>query len=197
MSTLPATPAHTDPSFLRRQEPTPILAPSPMHPSPLPGGRLGGGWNAASQRTSRAAPRSPMSRPSPSFLRRQEPSPTFAPSPMHPSPLPEGRLGGGWNAASQRTSRAAPRSSTSRPCPSFLRRQEPSPILAPSPMHPSPLPGGRLGGGWEAAPQHTSRAPLRSPTSHPCPSFLRRQEQRIPERALAQHRAPNGLALPQ
>ncbi len=61
-------------SFLRRQEPRRPPAPrhsggptthptssppSPIHPSPLPGGRLGGGWNAASQRTNRAAPRSP------------------------------------------------------------------------------------------------------------------------------------------
>ncbi len=28
--------------------PTPTPPPSPIHPSPLPGGRLGGGWNAAS-----------------------------------------------------------------------------------------------------------------------------------------------------
>ena len=41
-------PAH--PSFLRRQEPTPTPNHSPIHPSPLPGGRLGGGWEIASQR---------------------------------------------------------------------------------------------------------------------------------------------------
>ncbi len=37
------------------------------------------------------------------------------------------------------------------PLPSFLRRQEPTQHPRPSPIHPSPLPGGRLGGGWEAA----------------------------------------------
>ncbi len=43
-----------------------------------------------------------------------------------------------------------------RPPPSFLRRQEPARLppvhhLPPSPIHPSPLLGGRLGGGWEVA----------------------------------------------
>ncbi len=49
LSVIPAPP----PSFLRRQEPThPRIhtspTPSPIHPSPLPGGRLGGGWKPAS-----------------------------------------------------------------------------------------------------------------------------------------------------
>jgi len=67
-----------------RATPTVATSPSPIHPSPLPGGRLGGGYEATSRRTNRTAPRSPMphlrrartlchTRPSPSFLRRQEP----------------------------------------------------------------------------------------------------------------------------
>ena len=60
------------------------------------------------------------------------------------------------------------------PIPSFLRRQEP-PIQSPppSPIHPSPLPGGRLGGGWDTASRrHRScPAPIIHATSCPLPLF--------------------------
>ena len=103
------------PSFLRRQEPTspntPFLLPSPIHPSPLPGGRLGGGWKVASVCDCSPTPRSPMPHlrrtralhhscsllvipvPSPSFLRRQEPtSPQYSfPAPFPNSSLPPSR----------------------------------------------------------------------------------------------------------
>ena len=38
-------------------------SPSPIHPSPLPGGRLGGGWKAPSRRHQPCAPRSPIPLP--------------------------------------------------------------------------------------------------------------------------------------
>jgi len=51
------------------------LPPSPIHPSPLLGGRLGGGWEAASVRRAGAcAPIAPPVSPLPPFLR---PSPSF------------------------------------------------------------------------------------------------------------------------
>ncbi len=66
--------------------------------------------------------------------------------------------------------------------------------LPPSPIHPSPLLGGRLGGGWEAPSRHQRssgrpRSPPRTPPERihtpvipasPLPSFLRRQEPRKP-----------------
>ena len=99
---LPVIPAqagtHTHPTT--RSTPTP----SPIHPSPLPGGRLGGGWNAASQRANRAVPDRPhrtsvapappsFLRPYrhscvlPSFLRRQEPA-AHDEAPLHLWRLP-------------------------------------------------------------------------------------------------------------
>ncbi len=100
------------PSFLRRQEPTsphlPSPPPSPIHPSPLPGGRLGGGCEATRVcQPLSPTPRSPLplfphlsrrSRapsvipaPFPPFLRRQEPTPTTTPNPFPNSSLPPGR----------------------------------------------------------------------------------------------------------
>ncbi len=107
--------------------------------------------------------------------RNPPPPSNFPPSPIHPSPLPGGRLGGGWNAASRRTTRTAPQSPTpsitpARPSPSFLRRQEPATTiqLPPSPIHPSPLPGGRLGGvERREPPHHPHRAPIAHPFHHP------------------------------
>ncbi len=158
----------------RRQEPAhPPTPPSPIHPSPLLGGRLGGGWEAPSGRRSNYAPPSPTppaatavrhSCSFPSFLRRQEPAqaagtapthPHSPPSPIHPSPLLGGRLGGGWEAPSVRKSNYAPQSPrhpsppppsvipaqagtyrhSCAPSPSFLRRQEPR---APTPTPPLP-----------------------------------------------------------
>ena len=104
--------------------------------------------------------------PHPSFLRRQEPTlhlHTPAPSPPFP-----------------------------RPSPSFLRRQEPTlhlqhplhpkrqlsepthlnaPSHSPKKIHPSPLPGGRLGGGCEATSQHhqSRHAPIAHATPPPHP----------------------------
>ena len=94
--------------------------------------------------------------PLPSFLRRQEPSPA-SPPPVHPSPLSQGggQVGGGMPRASTNRSLLHPDLLSRHPCapsvipaphPSFLRRQKPSPTSPPSsPIHPSPLLGGRLG----------------------------------------------------
>ncbi len=72
-SVTPAPPS----SFLRRQEPAqppcppPSRLPQEIHPSPLPGGRLGGGWKPASQRTNRLCPDRPrLASPSPQRLLR-------------------------------------------------------------------------------------------------------------------------------
>ena len=79
------------------------------------------------------------------------------------------------------------------PSPSFLRRQEPAaapahqapthaPTNSPKKIHPSPLLGGRLGGGCDAPSiyQRPSGRPslLHSVIPAPFPSFLRRQEPR-------------------
>ena len=128
-------------------------------------------------------------------------------------------VGGGRNprtvipapAGTRPTATPAPIPPPLRPLPSFLRRQEPLPhlfttpfpnpphLLLPhpspsSPIHPSPLLGGRLGGGWEAPsvdqrscrrsgflrviPAHPfSVIPTPPPSSpRPPPPFLRRQE---------------------
>ena len=111
--------------------------------------------------------------PHPSFLRRQEPpAPTPTPSPIHPSPLSGGRLGGGWDAPSnhQRSRRA------SLVIPAQAGTHPPQ-HHAPSPIHPSPLSGGRLGGGWNAAHRRRPSTP-QSPKPpqtfpHPNPSFPR------------------------
>ncbi len=159
---------------------------------------MGGGTPRAA--TAAYTPRSPtphirLTRPlRHSCAGRNPRAPTPTPSPIHPSPLPGGRLGGGWNAPSRHCGLHAPIatplpfSSFPRPLPSFLRRQEPTrPTPTPSPIHPSPLPGGRLGGGWNAASRHTIRIAPQSPMPHirrihplrhirSPPSFLRRQE---------------------
>ena len=147
------------------------VCPKTIHPSPLEGGRLGGGWEATSE--------------------RQPPSNTrsLPPSPLHLSPTPR---------SPTHHSSYHP---LSCPLPSsFLRRQEPSacdscahhrrrppPLLRPlrhscapsvipaqagthppqrplsPPIHPSPLPGGRLGGGWEATSERQPPSNTRSP----------------------------------
>ena len=173
---IPAPP----PSFLRRQEPTPAPTLHIPHPTPppspvpfpnssLPPTRGEVRWRVGS-----------LDRPPPLSNTSIAP-PTPFPSFPHPLVIPA-------------------------PPPSFLRRQEsahatalrvprptpsrtPSRTPAPSPIHPSPLPGGRLGGGWEASNIHrrspTPRSPLpprfrhpRTPSIIPTPppSFLRRQE---------------------
>jgi len=86
--------------------------------------------------------------PFPSFLRRQEPTPTHLPLPQFiPPPLQGGGEVGGGKLARAPTALAytplAP-PLIPAPLPSFLRRQEPTPTSPPpSPIHPSPLPGGR------------------------------------------------------
>ena len=111
-------------------------------------------------------PRSPVPPPFPSFLRRQEPRarrrypaaptthPTSSPSsPIHPSPLLGGRLGGGCDATSQPHQSRCPFSvipaqAGTHALAAGIPRAHHSPnTLPPSPIHPSPLPGGRLGGG--------------------------------------------------
>ena len=62
-------------------------APSPIHPSPFPGGRLGGGWAATSQRTQRAPP---QSRRHPSVA----PAPTVIPAPLSVIPAQAGTTRG-------------------------------------------------------------------------------------------------------
>ena len=122
---------------------------SPIHPSPLLGGRLGGGWDAASRRQPsfahhpnvRPTPTRHLCAPFPSFLRRQEPA--------HPNVIP------------------AP------PLPSFLRRQEPR---AAPPLHPGP----------PAAAQTTARW---SPGSCLRRNDIGRQEGRDPPR-------PNRATIP-
>ncbi len=125
------------PSFLRRQEPAtsqspPHLPSSPIHPSPLLGGRLGGGWDAPSdyQRPSGRlhSPRrihTPPSFPRPtrhSCAGRNHPTPPIPPNPATLTPEQECRT----MPLSPQRRRPAPHPSFPRPLPSFLRRQEPN-----------------------------------------------------------------------
>ena len=72
------------PSFLRRQEPTcPHPTPTPIHPSPLLGGRLGGGWNAAIRR--RQSRYTPIAHATPSVTPTP---PSITPTPSSISPTP-------------------------------------------------------------------------------------------------------------
>ena len=105
-------------------------------------------------------------------------APTNSPKKIHPSPLPGGRLGGGWDAASvyRRVSGRhalsvipAQAGTASRHLRSPFRHSCVPPLVIPAQAGTaSPLP-----------------PPLRrqEPTRHPCaplPSFLRRQEPRPP-----------------
>ena len=164
-----------------------------------------------------AAAASPTPHPPPPRPRRHSWPPTVIPAPFsvipaqagthahpnpHPSPLLEGRLGGGGtprvsaspllhpdrlprpphtpnrhSCAPNRHSCAGrnPRAPQHRRTP-----QHPSP--PPSPIHPSPLLGGRLGGGWDATsrrhpPSHT---PLTHAASSP-PSFPRKNDGKVPD----------------
>ena len=131
------------PSFLRRQEPpSPPPFPSPIHPSPLSGGRLGGGWKATSQPPS-LAPRLDHPQPHPSFLipppppATQPPAQTCAPftSSPHPSAPP-------------------------RPLPSFLRRQEPRARHRFAPARADPEPSGQRSRSCEDPYRSTARSSL-------------------------------------
>ena len=133
---------------------------APIHPSPLPGGRLGGGWEATNQhhRSSRAPivpphphrthplrracpsrhTRTPFAIPAPPFRHscagRNHPPQHPPPPPIHPSPLEGGRLGGGWKVASQH--HRSPRATIAPPHP---HRTHPSVAPAPPAKPASPL----------------------------------------------------------
>ena len=142
-STAPVCP-HTPPDHRpsrRRSRTHPINpdSPPPIHPSPLPGGRLGGGWNAASRHRRPCTPRSPTPRPSPLPLPlrhirspphlhplRHTPSITPTPPPSHPLPLRH----------TPSVTPAPPSRHSCAPFPSFLRRQEPP--LPPTPATLTP-----------------------------------------------------------
>ena len=159
--------------------PPPTPPPFPIHPSPLPGGRLGGGWNAASaheviavgsgrplNRRRRLAASNP---PLPSFLRslRHSCAGRNPPPTTHTTPLPQfipppsqGEVRWGVEARERARGRCdGPRSPTQPPpqarclqppaavIPAQAGTTRPPPTPSPSPIHPSPLPGGRLGGG--------------------------------------------------
>ena len=126
----------------------------------------------AAARTLRSASTPPsFPRPLPSFLRRQEPT---APQHSFPAPIPNSSLPPSrgevrWGVRGREPPPAAepPPAPPERihasviPAPpprhSCAGRNPPhpnTPFPPPSPIHPSPLPGGRLGGGWEAASHH-------------------------------------------
>ena len=195
---LPHSPIHPSPSDAS----TPVASthfacpPPPIHPSPLLGGRLGGGWEAASQpHRSRRAPSPvlpappppsfprplprPSRAPSPSFLRRQEPTHPHipCPSPIHPSPLlgvscKMPNFGGSADQAlSGRHPRAGPRSATLQETPFRgevrwgVGGSEPTPPIAPRPLP-------RL----SRAPSPS--LPRRQEPTHPLPQFIPPPSQR-------------------
>ena len=132
---------------------------------------MGGGTPRASKAIVRApiAPFRHSCAPLPSFLRRQEPAP-----PIHRSCL---RRNDGVGAGKNLPTPNAP---THPNAPN----QHP-PTNSPKKIHPSPLPGGRLGGGWEAASVYRrvsgrhalsvipAQAGTHPPPPFPLPSFLR------------------------
>ena len=177
-------------------------------------------------------------RPLPSFLRRQEPRrspssvrastsrwPAQATSELPNSSLPPSRGEVRWVVGRHECAPplgrttiayATPiRHSCAGRNPDDLHRQcalqhpdGPPKPLPNSPIHPSPLSGGRLGGGWGATSvRHrscrllfvTPAPPLSSPP-RPLPSFLRRQEstQRVPSppTSNARRRRKSGLGGP-
>ncbi len=190
------------PSFLRPPSVIPAQAgthpphhpppPSPIHPSPLPGGRLGGGWNAASRHhqsphATIAHPASPPHpRPSPPSV---IPAPPFRhscagrnpPTPPSPTPFPNSSL-------------PPPRGEVRW----GVERREPTPPIAPrhdrSPRisaAPAPLSSFR----HSCAPLPSFLRLLPS-FLRPHPSFLRRQEPRGKGKAATEHqrRAPGADA---
>ena len=170
-ATTTAPPHPRAPTVIPAQAGTPHPPTLPRFPNsslPLLGGRLGGGCEATSHRRrsfappiAHAAPRPPHARLSPTGIpapphrhscagrnpRAPKAPSQSTPSPIHPSPLLGGRLGGGCGAPSHRRrsfappiihaappiAHAAPPTATARivsiiipapPLPSFLRRQE-------------------------------------------------------------------------
>ena len=107
------------------------------------------------------------SNPLPSFLRplsvipaqagtQALPTPPRTPSPIHPSPLPGGRLGGGCEATNHPTNRATP----DRPCSTSVT---PTLSVVPAPLPPSVI--------SMPPPSHLQPSPRHS--CAPSPSFLR------------------------
>ena len=156
--------------------------PFPNSSLPPSRGEVRWGVEAPSHRHQPCAPRSPISlllrriprpptsflRPPPSFLRRQEPRPSHtrtSPSPIHPSPLPGGRLGGGWKPPSHRHQPCAPRSPIPLPprhsC-APLRHSCAGRNPRPPPVIPAPLPS-----------VIPAQAGTRPPTRHSCTPPLR------------------------
>ena len=157
--------------------------PPSSHPFPnssLPPSRGEVRWGVGGHEPSPPVARAPIAHPTPPPPSRARPNrpphfplhPVARPQIAHPTPPPPSR---------------APSIAHPTPPPSFLRRQEPTlrrgylttltsrPALTPSPIHPSPLPGGRLGGGWEV----TSRLrPVAPPIAHP-PSTQSRAPQSL------------------
>ena len=167
--------------------PTPS-SPPPIHPSPLLGGRLGGGWEAPSvhQRPS-GRPPTPHHHSRPlsvipaqagtappihrSCLRRNDGvgAGRNPPTPNPPPPFPNsslppfrGRLGGGWEPTSVQGDRPHPnRPHLDHPLNRHHKRATPIPLLV------SALKGGR---------DEFSRSQTLVGARPPSPSFLRRQE---------------------
>ena len=146
------------PSFLRPPTVIPAQAGTTPHPpntpsspnSSLPPGRGEVRWGVG-----RHEPGPPVIR-APIHSRRSSPPPLSCPCRRYTSP-----------------SFPRPHRHSCAPPPSFLRRQEPRPSRPTPPpplIHPSPLPGGRLGGGWGATSQaHQSFAPRSIHTAPPPP----------------------------
>ena len=161
---------------------------SPIHPSPLPGGRLGGGWDAASERPRlRRAPiaHTTPTVPSPSLPSPPRPLPhVFSPQPLSVIPAQAGT-----RAALPHNSIHHTRAHRRHPA-----DPHPHPSAMSSPIHPSPLPGGRLGGGWDAA--SALHQPLAPRPARPAPLTVPAPSLPSPPRPL-RHPAPSSVyALP-
>ena len=185
----PVIPAQAGTHTHRTTHPPP--APSPIHPSPLPGGRLGGGCEAANHH--HRSCRAPIAHAAPSVIPAQ--AGTHAHRTTHPPPapspnssLPPSRGEVRWGVRSHKPAPpSVPRSDRLAPgiftpiahsaplpgAPALAADISPSPPPTPrppsSPIHPSPLPGGRLGGGETLQASTTSRATHRHRRS---PGFL-------------------------
>ena len=134
--------------------PPPQRADAPIHPSPLPGGRLGRGCEATRRRTNRILP--PITPAAPHHF--------CVPSPAGRRPnssLPPLRGEVRWGVrrhAPAHQSHPAPIDYAAPPLLSPSIIPAPPPQRAGAPIHPSPLPGGRLGGGCDATHRRTNRA---------------------------------------
>ena len=158
------------PSFLRRQEPA-----QPTTDRTTPNIRQRREAPQSGRREAEAHS-SKAGRPD-SCLRRNDgsvnpPTPTPAPFPNSSLPPSRGEVRWGVEAREPRTKpRSQPDPPPATPAPpsrhSCAGRNHPPPLNnpPPSPIHPSPLPGGRLGGGWES---RASTAAVPHPIRHSC-----------------------------